>query len=227
MSDTLETRLHALLNEGDRESLLAHGVISLDSLLAVVRDRAVPAGIRATACWTAGRLGDKRAVFALLDAFRDPDPRVFTEAAQSLGLLQSKRALRPLVAALTGDDDSERRWVAAYAPGDLAEERAVESLIGVLTDGAEDAKVRAQAAESLGYLMDGRAVEPLIALLGDPSPEVRFWSAFAHSWLRDRRALPELRRLAAEDSAEVPGWWSVGKEASDAIPIVEQGWTTA
>ena len=61
-------------------------------------------------------------------------------------------------------------------------------------------------------------------MLRDPAPEVRFWSAFAQGWLRDPRALPELRRLAAEDTAEVPGWWSVGKEAADTIPIVEQGW---
>ena len=72
--------------------------------------------------------------------------------------------------------------------------------------------------------MDCRAVEPLIAMLRDPSPEVRFWSDFAHGWPRDPQALPEPRRLAVEDTAEVPGWWSVGKEAADTIPIVEQGW---
>jgi len=104
----------------------------------------------------------------------------------------------------------------------LYDGRAVEPLLRAATDIAQDMRVRAQAVESLGYLRDGRAVEPLIALLRDPSPQIRFWSAFAHGRLRDRRALPALRRLAAEDSAEVPGWWSVCKEAADSRSSTER-----
>ncbi len=229
MSDLFETRLDALpfRDQEAREALLQRGAISLDRLLAVVRDRTAPTDVRAAACWAAGQIGDKRTVTALLDAFGDPDPLVIGEAARSLGLLRSKRALRPLLAVLTGDEEGERRWAAAYALGELTDERAVEPLIHALTDPDEDVKVRGRAAESLGYLMDRRAGEPLIAMLRDPSPEVRFWSVFAQGWLRDPRALPELRQLAAEDSAEVPGWWSVGKEAADTIPLVEQGWGSA
>jgi len=227
MSDLFEMRRDALprVTHEDREALLARGATSIDALFTVLRDRSALTGVRVAACWVVGQLGDKRAVPALLDAFGDPDPLVFGEAARSLGLLRSKRALWSLLAALTGDKDRDRRWAAAYALGELGNERAVEPLIHALTDGAEDVQVRGQAAESLGYLMDRRAVEPLIAMLRDPAPEVRFWSAFAQEWLRDPRALPELRRLAAEDSAEVPGWWSVGKEAADIIPVVEQGWS--
>lgn len=151
-------------------------------------------------------------------------PDVFRAAIWALVMLDSKRAVQPLTATLVVDELVERRWAAAYVLGNLSDRRAVEPLIRALTNTAEDVKVRAQAAESLGYLMDPQAVEPLIAMLRDPSPEVRFWSAFAQGWLRDKRALPELRRLAAEDTAEVPGWWSVSKEAAAAIADVEQGW---
>jgi len=213
-----------LRDQAERAALVAHGVTSLDALLAVVRDRTAPTPVRVTACRVTASLKQKRAVGALLTAFGDPDVELARVAAHSLGVLGSRRAVRPLIAALE-DDNPERREAAAYALGNLDDKRAVEPLLRTLADPGQDVRVRAQAAESLGYLMDERAVEPLIATLRDPAPEVRFWSAFAHGWLRDRRALPALRRLAAEDAAEVPGWWSVGKEAADTIPYLEQGWS--
>jgi HEAT repeat protein len=161
-------------------------------------------------------------VSVLLTAFNDQDLQLSWEAAKSLALLKSKRALRPLIAALYGDGDQNRRQAAAYALGWLGDKRAVEALIDALSDAGEAAAVRGQAAESLGNLRDTRALSPLIAALKDESVEVRFWSAFALGQLGNQKALPALRRLARSDKAFLRGWWEVRKEASDAIERIVQ-----
>ncbi len=57
-------------------------------------------------------------------------------------------------------------------------------------------------------------------VLDDPSPEVRFWCAFALGQIGARSALPALRQLVASDEAVVLGWWSVGTEMADGMRTV-------
>jgi HEAT repeat protein len=89
--------------------------------------------------------------------------------------------------------------------------------VQVLRDSREDAQLRGHAAEALAYLGNRRAAPALITTLDDPSPEVRLWSAFALGELGDRRAVAPLERLAATDVTPVPGWWTVGEEAREAL----------
>ena len=203
--------------ERDLRLLDRAGINSFDLLVSALQDQRTHRDVRIAACWVLGRLCNKRDVNILLNAFNDPDSHLSWEAAKSLAMLKSKRALRPLIAALREAADTNKRQAAAYALGWLCDQRAVEALIGTLNNRREDAGVRGQAAESLGNLGDKRAVGPLIAVLKDASTEVRFWSAFALGQLQDRRALPELTRLANIDRAILDGWWEVGREASDAI----------
>ncbi len=72
--------------------------------------------------------------------------------------------------------------------------------------------------------MDSSAVPHLIQALRDESPEVRYDAAFAFTWLRDRQALPELERVAAEDAAEVPGLGPVREVVVEAIQRIHEGW---
>ncbi len=227
MDDAFAARLAALpgLDQAGRNELARHGVRSPEVLLALVQDRAAPTPVRSTACWVAGMLRDRRAVDALLTAFQDPAPELVRVAAHALVLLGNRRAVPPLIVALGESADPHRREAAAYALGHLNDKRALAPLLDALITSEQGVGVRAQAAESLGYLRDERAVEPLIAALRDPEPAVRYWATFAHGWLRDRRALPALRRLAAEDTAEVDEWGSVSNEAAATIPDVEQGWS--
>lgn len=192
---------------------------SIDSpelLVSALQNRKAPPELRRAACWALGQLRNKTHVTVLLNAFNERDVDLSWEAAKSLAAVKSKRALRPLIAALRHAGE-KRRHAAAYALGWLGDERAIEPLIDALTDKSESPRVRGQAAESLGILKDRRAVRPLVGALKDPSVEVRFWSAFALGLLRDPRALQELRRLVKTDKASLPGWWQVRKEASDAI----------
>jgi hypothetical protein len=60
----------------------------------------------------------------------------------------------------------------------------------------------------------------MIDMLKDPNAEVRFWSAFGLGKLRTTAPVPLLCGLTA-DTTLVHGWWTVGKEASDAIDFIE------
>ena len=205
----------------DIDAVLQSGVRSYDDLLAIVRDPAADTGIRLKVSWLLGRLGDKRAVYALLAAIRDKEPDVRRAAAQALGELHHRRAARPLIGAMLNDEDVGVRAAAANALGELGDRRAFEPLMSSLGNPGEDPRVRGMAAEALAGLSDRRAVPALITGLSDPAPEVRFWCAFALGELGDPFALAELERVTATDDAVVPGWGAVSREAETAIQHIK------
>jgi HEAT repeat protein len=104
--------------------------------------------------------------------------------------------------------------------GPTRDSNALRSLIRILRDDAETALVRGGAAETLPDFDDPTVIEPLIDSLEDSVPEVRFWSAYALSQIRDRLvldALPALETIALHDETAVDGWWAVQDEAIAAI----------
>jgi hypothetical protein len=104
------------------------------------------------------------------------------------------------------------------------------TLIGVLEDPAAPEEVRAWAAERLDMHISQETVRACIRAAEDPSPEVRLWaictlglaaSCFGerpHPLYRDA-VLPVLERALA-DTAVVPGWWPVHREAQAHLPYV-------
>src|SRR5579871_1441591 len=118
MAATLEQRLSASIERlpSDSQASMKSTIeqmgsyaYSLDALMAVVLDPGADLELRTTACWLLGRLGEKRAVRALLSALRDDHEELFWTATVSLGLLRSRRAVRPLVSILLQDGLTERR----------------------------------------------------------------------------------------------------------------------
>ena len=102
------------------------------------------------------------------------------------------------------------------------------TLLEHLADPDEDPDVRGEAAEQLA-LVPGTGAAAAAAwsrtcspASTTPSPEVRFWCAYALATLRVRRAMPRLRELAA-DPAAVPQFWTVGEEAVWAIMTIVHG----
>ena len=59
----------------------------------------------------------------------------------------------------------------------------------------------------------GPFVDSLVHGLDDPSPEVRFWSIYALVRLRERKIIPKLQHIAANDTAVCPGMWTLRQEA--------------
>ena len=134
-----------------------------------------------------------------------------------------------LRAANAGGDNAESS-VYALSFGLLARRQrrgVIIALIEILEDRRLPTAVRAQAPEGIGAQMGAkqsalrrRAAYALIRQLRDPAPEVRFWSAFGLRLLGAKEARHPLRALRT-DTALVPGWWTVGSEASDALDSIE------
>lgn len=199
------------------------GGTSLQGLARIVTDPSVDFRIRSSAVWVLGRLRKlgpfkkAEALQPLLVALADSNHLLRGEAARSFGVLRDARATGRLIKVMRGDLDAMVRQSAAQALGNLATPRAILALRRVLLDPSQDASLRGAAAEALGSCFAHESVAELIAALKDPSPEVRFWSAYALGCMKVKSAVVELKRLAAEDDAEVPGWWSVSTEAASAL----------
>jgi HEAT repeat protein len=224
MLDAAANMLSGPSRQSAKRQALALGKAGIDPLpllLSLIESEDASPSRRSTACWFAGRLGRKRAATSLLIALRSADESIAWEAAKSLSLLLSKRTVGPLIAELLSAPTPERRTRAAYALRGVNDPRLLTALISVVGNTDEDSTVRGFAAESLVFAQSKRACNPLIRALADPSTEVRFWAAFALGQIGCRAALPHLRRLAGADKRRLAGWWSVSREAADAIKAIE------
>ena len=83
-------------------------------------------------------------------------------AAHSLGKLNDKRAVEPLIDALSTNVDHYTRQEAARSLGKLSDVRALHPLLDALTDA--DKYVRREAASALGDLGDERALPALLVV---------------------------------------------------------------
>jgi HEAT repeat protein len=122
-----------------------------------------------------------------------------------------------LIATLQHGRRSLNRTAAAYALQRVRTIRTIKALERALADKSEYPRVRGQAAESLIHNHRTLSHDVLLKELGDASREVRFWCAFALGQMAERRAIPALEQLAATDKRVVRGFWSVAKEAADAL----------
>jgi HEAT repeat protein len=205
---------------GDIAYLADAGVRSMHDLLARLRDRDSDTDLRRICIWAVGQLRAKSVARDLLAVFDETDPTMYWEAAKSLGFIRSKRVVKPLVDLLYRSTDANMRSAIIYALGLIGDKRALIPLLEVLRDVKGESSVRAHAAEALAFLRRSEAVSSLINSLKDESSEVRFWSAYALGEVGDVRALPELERVALSDHDSLPGWWSISKEATNAIEAI-------
>ena len=205
------------------ERLLRSGEAFSDVLLALLRDPKASPGLRSEACWLLRVLEERRAIPVLIKIAHDRHMEALLrrEATQALGSLPSKRAVRPLIEMLLdADDDEWVRRMAAHTLGRLGDPRARDALFRVIKDSNVPPQIRGDATEALTGFHNVRAIPTLVAQLHDPSPEVRFWAVFSLGQLADTDVIPELERLVIEDDAVAPGWWSLRKEARDAIQSI-------
>jgi HEAT repeat protein len=95
-----------------------------------------------------GRIGDERAVRALIQLFKDEKTRVQLWATDSIISL-GKCAVKPLIEALD-DEDRRVRMGAVVALGELQDLEAKDYLRKLLND--DDAEVRAAATEAIDVI---------------------------------------------------------------------------
>lgn len=206
------------------ETLLQSGEAFCNLLLALLRDPKASPELRSEACWLLNVLDETRAIPVLIKIVQDRhvEPQLRRAATQALGSLRSKRAVLPLIEILLdGDDDEWVRRLATHSLGRLDDPRGKDALFRVVKDSNVPEGIRGDATEALTSFQDVRSVPTLVEQLRDPSPEVRFWAVFSLGQLADTDVIPELERIIAEDDAVVPGWWSLRKEARDAIQTIK------
>jgi HEAT repeat protein len=203
IGDTRAVRpLIAALKDGDTAAtaLSEIGKPAVEALIAALNDKRRE--VRYLAVLTLGKIGDSRAVEALIATLKDPDidyPKVGKEAAAVLRKF-GEASVKPLIAALN-DRHRSVRYGAAKVLGEIGDPQAVEPLIAALTD--EDSFVRRGMVSALGEFHDPRSVEPLISALTDNDGLVRSYAAWALGKIGDSRAIEPLIAALKDDNVGV------------------------
>jgi HEAT repeat protein len=163
------------------------------------------------------------AVESLIQALKNEDPDVRTEAADALRKI-GEPAVEPLIKALK-DENRDVREVAAECLGEIGDARAVEPLIqslhpkdaapfefgfGVKEDGTP--LPMGSSAKSLS-LIGERAVEPLMRALKDEDELVRAPAAWALGGIGDTRAVEPLVQALKDEQfyVRVATAWALGE----------------
>jgi HEAT repeat protein len=139
------------------------------------------------------------AIPILLDLLHDQKPLFRICAANALGRLREKGALKGLIDMLE-DKNHHARSQSALALGSIGDKAAVPHLVQALGDEAEG--VRAAAAEALGKI-GHNAVSKLVATLEDDFTKVRAAAAEALGQLKAYPAVNKLLEHLQQDSSEV------------------------
>jgi HEAT repeat protein len=179
---TDDRRAHTLVVD----DLARIGPLAVDALIGVLDDP--NPNVRSGAARALGKIGDDRALGALIFRLRyDADVEVRKSAVWALHM-GGERAVGPLIEALHDPDE----WVRFGAVIVLAKigEPAVNPLIIALHD--PQSMVRAYAAETLGRIADFRAADALAAALHDREDQVWQQAAVSLGRLRDARAVKSL-----------------------------------
>ena len=167
--DGLTKALRFLMDEEDLIRLQKMGNPSLHKVLSAIDGYSRV--YRAKAAEALNKLGDRRAADALLEVLEDDDSRIREHAIRAMGNFSEWRAVDALLRILEKEKDKKNRQWAMWALGKIGDARAVEPLIGILSD--PDSFTRADAVRPLGQIRDVRAVDALGKCLEDPDEYVR------------------------------------------------------
>jgi TonB family protein len=137
---------------------------------------------------------------ALLSALKGKDVAAKRDAANRLGALRARDAVRPLIEALL-DKDPTVREAAAFALGQITDRRANDPLIDALDD--KDDNLRATIVFALGMLGDRKSIKVLSKMLDDSSPAVRSAAVVGLGMVQDEDAVDEIVEMLNDSSIDV------------------------
>jgi TonB family protein len=146
----------------------------------------------------------------LLKDLRSKDPGTRRTAANQLGAMRARNAVRGLAELLTDRDQSVRE-ATAFALGQITDRGVSGLLIPLLAD--KDVEVRSTAAFALGMLGDRKAIDALSYALGDPEPEVQSSALVALGLMQDDEGVDEITESLEDPSFDVryDAVWALGQ----------------
>lgn len=207
--------------------LVGIGQPAVRPLIAALEDENL--GVRLSAVRTLGKIGDRRAVPALIKALEVGYVR--ESAIDALGEIGDPRAVGPLIKLLSErsfstresakgalgkigqpaiqvfinnvstNKDPRAREYAAGILGEIGGSAAVQPLVKALSD--EDSRVRTSAAKTLGQIGDPNATKALSDALEDESRDVRKSAAEALGKIGDPQAVQPLIKAASDGNDNV------------------------
>ena len=146
----------------------------------------------------------------LLTELRSKDSDSRRDAANQLGGLRARNAVRALVETLS-DKEAKVREASAFALGQITDPAATSLLIPLLAD--KDPGVRAATAFALGMIGERRAGKALSYGLGDPDAEVRSSVRVAMGLMQDEEGVDEIIDALDDESFDVryDAVWALGQ----------------
>lgn len=136
----------------------------------------------------------------LRDEIATADTEKREHVIAALGNLKDKEAV-PTIGRVLGDRTLGRRYVAAWALGEIGAPAGIGALMSALDD--DDAEVRRYATRSL-IKLNLEAVEPLISFLSEASPRAAAGAVRALGDIGDRRAAePLLTQISGVNRRDV------------------------
>jgi HEAT repeat protein len=155
--------------------LVSFGAQAVDPLLKTL-DSGASINARIWAAQVLGKLGETRAVPALIGRLHDRSEQIRLSVANALGDLRHTRAVRPLIDVVLRDPTPAVRQQAATALGRIGDEDAMPVLVGALGD--PEYWMRFRALEAIEAL-EPKDTTSLENALEDANAEVRRRAALA------------------------------------------------
>jgi len=138
---------------------------------------------------------------ALIEGLAAPDPTVAEFCAGALGGRSSKAALAPLTKAL--ESWPRRRYVAAWALGEIGDPSAIPALVAALGD--KDLEVGKYAARSL-IKFGKEATDALLKALDSPAAATRHYAMRALGEIQDPRSADAMLAAGTKVDRAVHLW---------------------
>lgn len=189
--------------------------------------------VREEASTALGSIGET-AIPSLVDALTHQDWQVRLHAVEALGKTRSRKAVGPLLSALSGDADSAVREDAIRALAAIGDPESVDGLLAVLNAPG----LRTLAVQALGRIGDRRAVPMLMDLAtgAHPAEGMRMVAGCGDQWheeadtqaaavralgtIGDASALPVLAAALESTWTRAEAAAALAQFGSEAVPVL-------
>ncbi len=197
------------------------GIDGRKALLSFCADKQKEASARGIACLALGFFRYKPAVPLLLELANDHDLSLVVNATRALEMIADQRAISRMLALAKEATRVEVRNRAIDVLGALGDQRAEETLVGILNNSAEAESTRCCAAEAIvGLRQPSEAtIASLLGILKEPSPLLRWTALNTLGITCDQSTIPAIKAYLADKEIvpQLPATTTVASAARNAL----------